>query len=129
MSDYLEPFAMRKQCGDCAFDPQSDAGKCQITVTTAQLCVLSGEPFYCHRANTEGEIEARIDSRGEPVLCRGFVEAFTARGVVPDWQAAVAAESLRVMEDAKAGKIASADEFLERVIVAGERAHIAAETA
>lgn len=124
---YLEPYAMRKQCGDCAFDPTSPAGRCEITVAMAQLCVTSGEPFYCHEAGTQGGIEPRTDSRGEPVLCRGFVDAFVARGPIPDWQAAISEEALRIIDDAKDGKAVSDDEFRDRILAAGERAQIPAE--
>lgn len=117
----LEPFAMKKSCGDCAFDPQSDAGRCEATVTTATLCVLSGEPFYCHRSRDGVVVGPREDHNGEPVFCRGFVDAFTARGPVSDWQAAVADECLRVMEDAKDGKAVTPDELRARVLAAGNR--------
>lgn len=120
-----DPYAMRKPCGDCAFDPHSDAGRCDLTVATAMLCVMSGEPFYCHRADKDGDIQPRTDRRGEAVLCRGFVDAFVARVVVEEWRVAVAAEALRILEDGTGGRIASDEEVMDRIIVAGERALMA----
>lgn len=119
---YLEPFAMKARCGDCAFTPGTEAHGCEPTQVTADLCVLSGEPFYCHRAGKDGAIEARTDGSGEPVLCRGFVEAFTAQGPVKEWQAAVASECLRVMEDAKAGHVVTPEQLRDRVLAAGDQA-------
>ena len=124
---YLDPFAMKKRCGDCAFSPESEAYGCESTRLTAELCVLSGEPFYCHRADAEGHVRPRLDDRGEAVLCRGFVDAFSARGPESDWQAAVASESLRILEDAMAGKTVTPDAMRDRIIVAGERAQMQSE--
>lgn len=126
--NFLDPFAMRKNCGDCAFVAGTDAHGCEATRLTASLCVDSGELFYCHRPNELGELEARLDGVGEPVLCRGFVDALKARGPVDDWRASVASESLRILDDAKAGRTVTPDEMLDRVIVAGERAHLENES-
>lgn len=120
--NYLDRFAMKARCGDCAFTPGTEAHGCEPTRLTAEFCVMSGEPFYCHRAGSDGALEPRTAPAGEPVLCRGFVEAFTARPPVTDWQAAVASECLRVMEDAQAGHVVTPEQLRDRVLAAGDQA-------
>lgn len=56
------------------------------------------------------------------MLCRGFVDAFAARGSVDDWKVAVAEESLRLLDDAKDGKISTPEECRDRVLSAGQKA-------
>lgn len=114
-----DPFVMRKHCGNCAFVAGTEANRAEHTTLIAQLCVMASEPFYCHRAK-DGELEARIDHRGEPVLCRGFVDALAARGQVPDWHKAIAVESLRILQDAKDGKVITPDEATARTLAAGK---------
>lgn len=127
MSGPLDRFAMKTRCGDCAFTPGTDAHGSELSRATADLCVISGEPFYCHRANEAGRLEPRVDPTGEPVLCRGFVEAFAAQGAQDDWRAAVASEYLRMLEEASAGRVLTQDEMVDRITVAGERAQRAAD--
>ncbi len=115
---------MPRPCGDCAFVPGTEAHGCESTRLSATLCVEAGEPFYCHRPNSAGVLEARVDETGEPVLCHGFVEALDARGAVAPWRQAIATEGLRILEEAIAGRAITEDAMLDRVIVAGERAHM-----
>lgn len=123
-----DPLVMRKHCGDCAFVAGTEAHNCEITQLTANICVDSSEPFYCHRANDDhSELVPRLDHRGEPVLCRGFVDALQDRGPVPEWSKAIARECLRMLQDAQAGRMVSEDSMLGRIIEAGERAQMASE--
>lgn len=116
---HLDQFAMLKHCGDCAFLEGTEAHGEEMTRITAELCVMSGEPFYCHRKDDAGKLVARPDGEGGAVLCRGFVDAFVAQGPPKDWQAAVSSECLRIMEEAIDGRIATAEEINKRVLAAG----------
>ena len=116
---------MKARCGDCAYTAGSDAHGCEITRTTAELCVLSGEPFFCHQSSAQGLVPRTDPTTGEAMLCRGFLDALMARGTQDEWRAAVAGECLRILEEATDGRVPTNDAITDRIIVAGERAHIA----
>ena len=71
------------QCAGCAFAPGSPANQ-SLSMTKARLCVLSGEPFWCHWNVIGANNELLPGTR--PTLCRGWVDATEARlekGVQP----------------------------------------------
>lgn len=107
---------MPVHCSGCAFVSGTEANRDQLTQLTAELCVQSGDPFFCH-ANA---IEDRLP-KGQERLCRGYLDERARRGPQPAWKAAVAAEGLRLMEEAAAG-VDVLQDAPARLLVAGLRA-------
>lgn len=92
MSDHCALLA-RERCLTCAYRSGTEASASKSTQLTAQLCVLSGEPFYCH--------EEVVAPGAERVLvCAGHLAATAALGPVPEWRGALAASMLTLMEEA-----------------------------
>lgn len=53
-----------KMCDGCAFKKGTEANKYSFTVLTAIECVLTSQPFYCHK---------RFCQNGEEKLCNGWI--------------------------------------------------------
>lgn len=89
MSDHCALLA-RERCLTCAYRSGTKASASKSTQLTAQLCALSGEPFYCH----EEMIPLGADDSARTVVCAGHEAAVLALGDIPDWQCALAASML-----------------------------------
>lgn len=92
-----------QRCDDCAFTPGTDAGRCEWTQLKAGLCVISSEPFFCHR-------------RGSPQpLCVGYIQALENHQQEPEWRRDVARACLemqRLAENTGEGELI-AENFAE----------------
>jgi hypothetical protein len=83
---------MNERCATCAFRANTIASNNPYTVITRNLCVMIGSQFLCHDA-------------GEGHLCRGFVDAFTAKlangdyNRLPEWKKQIAIEVLELLGD------------------------------
>lgn len=106
---------MPVRCSGCAFTEGTEAHRDDLTVLTAELCVQSGEPLFCHANAIEDKLP-----RGSERVCRGYIEQCARRGQQPAWKAAVAAEALRLIEEAGKG-IDITDEAPARLLQAGMR--------
>jgi hypothetical protein len=92
--DHDSPMPVR--CAGCAFTKGTEANRSDITRLTAEICVLSDEPFYCHANAVDNALPA-----GQERLCRGFVESLAVRGPVQPWQVAVGLEALCIVQEAE----------------------------
>ena len=83
---------MIDRCDGCAFRPGTDAAQALHTRTLRDLCVMTGIPFECHDGGTGH-------------LCRGFVDAFTAKlhageyDRLPEWKRKLAENLIGVLHD------------------------------
>lgn len=75
-------------CATCALRVGTDANQASVTMLTVELCLMSGEPFYCHEHNR---------------VCKGWIAAANAIAcdgeAVPDFQRRVAAVALDQLGD------------------------------
>lgn len=114
--------AMNERCAGCAFRPGTQASQSPFTAHLAKLCVYAGVPFECH-------------DEGAGHLCRGFVDAFTAKlangdyNRLPEWKNQLARNLIDVMQDSfdaqKNGLPFDADEAVRRAVeLVGEVEHV-----
>lgn len=80
---------MSERCKDCAFTPGTVPNLYWPSKMRADLCLISGEPFYCHH--------------GEKPVCKGWIEERRQQGPVPAWKAEVAKEASAVFESMTEG--------------------------
>lgn len=105
---------MPVKCSGCAFTKGTEAERDALTQLTTELCLQSGEPFFCH-ANAVADQLPKDEKR----VCRGYLEARALRAPAPAWKAAVAREGLILMEEAASGR--DIQDAPARLLVAGVR--------
>ena len=111
MSDTPETV-MAERCFGCAFRPGTEANLNPLTQTTARLCIIAREPFFCHSDRAQ-----RADGQGPAHLCRGFVDALEVEMEKerPAWHRNAALAILATMDDLRgrhdAGEAFSEDAF------------------
>lgn len=71
------------RCEGCAFNPQTDANRSDVTRLKARLCVEALEPFFCHEqvqeAVNNGLPYSQAIEQVEMPLCSGWCEAVATR--------------------------------------------------
>ena len=83
---------MLNRCAGCAFRPGTEASTQTWTVAMRDLCVMVGAPFQCHDG-------------GAGHMCKGFVDAFTAKlragdyDRLPAWKKELAHKLIDVLHD------------------------------
>lgn len=71
--------------------------------------------LFCHANAVADKLP-----KGRERVCRGYVDERASRGPVPPWKAAVAAEGLRLIEEACLGIDVQPDEAQGRLLLAGQ---------
>lgn len=111
----IPEIMMREACLDCAFRPGTDARKAPLQAEKANLCVLAGVPFHCHEhPRTFGT---------DKVMCKGFVDAFTARmqnqyyDRLPDWKKQIFLTCLDAIESAENGVMPDLPQLVKEKLV------------
>lgn len=109
---------MPVRCTGCAFTAGTEANRDQLTTITAELCLQSGEPFFCHANAVADKLP-----RGRERVCRGYSEARETRPpITPPWKRAIAREALAIMEECADGMEVSPEESRGRLLLAGSLA-------
>src|ERR1041385_6049741 len=76
-----------KPCDDCAFRKGTEANSHPWTIMKANLCLITGEEFYCHRRGTT-----------HAPICSGYDNARSNRPAHPEWRVKIAAQLSQMQE-------------------------------
>ncbi len=79
----------RERCNDCAFTAGTEPNLYPPSKLRADLCLMNGEPFYCHK--------------GDKPVCQGWIDERQKQGPVPDWKQELARQLSDLFEAETAG--------------------------